>query len=161
MIGANFVSTGILIITENADGIMYQIFAKNLQAILDDWNRTCNFVPSNDAKIFFASCDGEVISPNNYSDFVSLIRYLKTGKSEDTPLMLRLLEAGYPRTQMYHYESDLYVFVTQVTTEVIKNWCKEHGYSLDWHCPIFRDQITGRQMYDCAFQYFDWKGGKR
>ena len=24
----------------------------------------------------------------------------------------------------------------------------------DWHCPTFKDQITGRTMYDCAFQYY-------
>lgn len=39
-------------------------------------------------------------------------------------------------------------------TELIEQWCAEHGWrNADWMCPIFRDQITGRQMYDCAFQY--------
>ncbi len=54
---------------------------------------------------------------------------------------------------MDHHESDLYVYVTPETTKVIERWCKEHGYDRTWHCPTFYDQITGKQMYDCAFQY--------
>lgn len=72
---------------------------------------------------------------------------------DDRPLMQLLLEAGYPAEEMDHHESDLYVYVTPLTTRVINAWCEAHGYSPDWHCPTFRDQITGRQMYDCAFQY--------
>lgn len=75
-----------------------------------------------------------------------------TGRDE--PLMKRLLDAGYPAEEMDHHGSDLYVFVTPLTTRIIEGWCKEHGYSRTWHCPIFKDQITGRPMYDCAFQYF-------
>ena len=70
-------------------------------------------------------------------------------------LLQRLLEAGYPQEEMDHHESDLYVFVTPLTTKVIEDWCKEMGYDKDWHCPIFTDQITGRKMYDCAFQYYE------
>lgn len=78
---------------------------------------------------------------------------------EDKPLMIRLLEAGYPREEMDHHESDLYVYVTPVSTAVIERWCKEHQFDRTWHCPTFYDQITGRLMYDCAFQYLDfWKG---
>lgn len=67
-----------------------------------------------------------------------------------------LIEAGYPEIEMYHpsYGSDLYVYVTPLTTKVIKEWCKAHDYRMDWHCPTFKDQITGRMMYDCAFQYY-------
>jgi len=79
-------------------------------------------------------------------------------EENDTPLMQRLLDAGYPREEMGHHESDLYIYVTPETTQVINQWCKEHGYNRTWHCPVFYDQITGRQMYDCAFQYNDyWK----
>ena len=38
---------------------------------------------------------------------------------EDKPLMIRLLEAGYPHSEMDHHESDLYVYVTPVSTRVI------------------------------------------
>lgn len=70
-----------------------------------------------------------------------------------TELMQRLVDAGYPRSEMDHHGSDLYVFVTPVTTREIEKWCADHKYSITHFCPIFRDQITGRMMYDCAFQY--------
>lgn len=69
-------------------------------------------------------------------------------------LMERLLEAGYPESEMDHHESDLYVYVTPLTTKVIDEWCKENGFSKNWHCPTFTDQITGKKMYDCAFMYY-------
>ncbi len=73
-------------------------------------------------------------------------------------LMERLLAAGYPRDQMLSHESDLYVFVTPLTTQIVEVWCKENGYSRTWHCPKFKDQVTGKPMYDCHFQYDDyWK----
>lgn len=67
----------------------------------------------------------------------------------------RLIEAGYPESEMGHWYSDLYVYVTPLTTKVIEEWCNEHGYSRSWHCPIFKDQITGRAMYDCAFNWYE------
>jgi hypothetical protein len=69
-------------------------------------------------------------------------------------LMQRFIEAGYSAKDIFHHESDLYVFVTPITTRVINEWCKETEFDKDWHCPIFVDQITGKQMYDCAFQYY-------
>ena len=39
-------------------------------------------------------------------------------------LMQMLLDAGYPREEMYHHESDLYVYVTPLTTKVIEDWCE-------------------------------------
>ena len=65
-----------------------------------------------------------------------------------------LLEAGYPESEMDHHDSDLYVYVTPLTTKVITEWCKENNYRMDWNCPTFKDQRTGRMMYDCAFQYY-------
>ena len=68
-----------------------------------------------------------------------------------------LIEAGYPESEMYHpsYGSDLYVYVTPLTTKVIEEWCKAHDYRMAWHCPTFKDQITGKMMYDCAFQWYE------
>lgn len=74
---------------------------------------------------------------------------MKNNKS----LMERLIEAGYPREEMYHHCSDLYVFVTPISTKIIDEWCNENRYRRQHHCPIFTDQITGKQMYDCAFQW--------
>ena len=76
-------------------------------------------------------------------------------EENDPPLMQRLLDAGYPKEEMYHHESDLYVYVTPLTTQVVERWAKEHGYNRTWNCPTFYDQINGRKMYDCAFQYIE------
>ena len=40
-----------------------------------------------------------------------------------------------------------------LTKKVVDEYCKEKGFNREWHCPIFKDQITGRKMYDIAFQY--------
>jgi len=71
----------------------------------------------------------------------------------NTPLMKRLLDAGYPRSLMDHHETDLYIYVTPDTTKVIKQWCKDNKFDMAWHCPVFCEEKTGRPMYDCAFQY--------
>lgn len=68
-------------------------------------------------------------------------------------LMEALEEAGYPREQMFNHYSDLYVFVTPLTNRVIDEWLKENGWHREPFITTFRDQITGRQMYDVAFQY--------
>ena len=77
-------------------------------------------------------------------------------------LMQMLLDAGYPKEEMYNHESDLYIYVTPLTTKVLEDWCEANG----WHkelvkkrsllCVMFVDQITGRKMYDIAFQYLPW-----
>lgn len=68
-------------------------------------------------------------------------------------LMEELVAAGYPVDEIYYHESDMYVFVTPVSTAVIEAYYKEMGWNRSWHAPIFTDQITGRLMYDAAFQY--------
>ena len=74
-----------------------------------------------------------------------------------TELQKRLVDAGYPKEEMFHHYSDLYVYVTPLTKQVIETWCKEQNYNREWHCPVFKDQITGELMYDCAFQYAEIK----
>ena len=76
-------------------------------------------------------------------------------KLKDKTLKQMLLDAGYPKIEMFHHYSDLYVFVTPVTTRVIDEWCNEHGYTKNLHCPKFKDRITGKLMYDCAFQCYE------
>lgn len=70
-----------------------------------------------------------------------------------------LLEEGYPKEEIFHHGSDLYIFVTPLTTSVLEKWCDRNG----WNRKIvkeksflfdkFKDQVTGRLMYDVAFQY--------
>ena len=72
-------------------------------------------------------------------------------------LMERLLEAGYPPEDIDHHDYDLYVYVTPLTTKVIAEWANDYGYSGNLRDGLFvqkfRDQITGRMMYDVSFQY--------
>ena len=82
-------------------------------------------------------------------------------------LMECLLEEGYPPEDIDHHCSDLYVYVTPLTTKVIKEWADENGYDSNLRDGVFvqtfKDQITGRMMYDIAFQYIpslDKKGVK-
>ena len=82
----------------------------------------------------------------------------------DKSLMERLLEAGYPPEDIDHHYSDLYVYVTPPTTKVIKAWMKDNNYTDNLNGFLiqkFRDQITGRKMYDIAFQYIPSLDKKR
>lgn len=72
-----FMGNDTVIVTENVNGDMYVIKAKCVQDIIDDWNNDCSFVPHNDARVYFACWNGKPISPYEYTDFVSLIAYLK------------------------------------------------------------------------------------
>lgn len=71
-----FLGSDTVIVTENTDGEMYIIQSKYIQDILDDWNGNCDFVPANDARVFFVSWNGEPISPYKYTNFESLMNYL-------------------------------------------------------------------------------------
>lgn len=56
---------------------MYILRAKYIRDILDDWNGDCEFVPSNDARVFFAAWNGKPINPYAYTDFESLLELLR------------------------------------------------------------------------------------
>lgn len=71
-------------------------------------------------------------------------------------LMEALEKAGYPREQMFNHNSDLYVFVTPVTTRVINDWCVAEGISKEVFLETFKGNITGRPMYSIAFQYMPY-----
>jgi hypothetical protein len=76
-INDQFIEGDTIIVTENADGRMYILRAKYIQDILDDWNGDCEFVPSNDARVFFAAWNGKPINPYAYTDFESLLELLR------------------------------------------------------------------------------------
>lgn len=71
-------------------------------------------------------------------------------------LMEALEKAGYPRERMFNHNSDLYVFVTPVTTRVINDWCVAEGINKEVFLETFKDNITGRPMYSIAFQYMPY-----
>lgn len=67
--------------------------------------------------------------------------------------MEALEEAGYLRDQMFNQCSDLYVFATPLTKRVVDKWFKDERLNKSLFVKTFSDQITGRPMYDIAFQY--------
>lgn len=72
-----FFNNETVIITENINGDMYLLKSKYIQDILDDWNENCDFVPANDARVYFASWNGKPINPYEYTDFGSLIEWFR------------------------------------------------------------------------------------
>lgn len=88
----------------------------------------------------------------NFRNFFSFL--MEENEMNGKTLKQRLIDAGYSESEMYHHCSDLYVFATTLTKKIIEEWCKELGLDMDWNCPMFKDAITGRPMYDCAFQYY-------
>ena len=72
---------------------------------------------------------------------------------ENKTLMETLIDAGYPREKMCHHCSDLYIFWTPETAWIVDRWYKKHGLNRTLLVKSFKDQITGRLMLDCAFQY--------
>lgn len=85
---------------------------------------------------------------------------------ENKPLMQMLLDEGYPKEEIFHHASDLYVYKTPLTIKVRDEWMKMNGYHKgilrsSFLYSEFTDQVTGRRMFDFAFQYIgdDWKEG--
>lgn len=76
-------------------------------------------------------------------------------------LMLELLDAGYPREQMFNHESDLYIYVTPLTTKVVEEFYEKKGWSVYWQAPTFWSETDGKLMYDCHFQFDDYWNEKR
>ena len=74
-----FFHQDIIIITANAAGEKYLIKAKSIQDILDDWSGDCEFVPSNDACVFYTEWNGRPINPAGYTNRISE-RFAETRK---------------------------------------------------------------------------------
>ena len=94
---------------------------------------------------------GDQIQENGFT-----IRCEELGKKT---LMETLVDAGYPADQFDHHESDLYVYAQingLFTREIIGKWFRDHGYSPALFVKYFEDQVTGRGMWDVAFQYTPW-----
>lgn len=64
-----------------------------------------------------------------------------------------LLKNGYPKDEMFNHGSDLYVFKTDLTYKVITAWLKAQNYPWNRMVETFTDNVTGRPMYEIAFQY--------
>lgn len=71
---------------------------------------------------------------------------------EKESIYARLLREGYPQEDIDHHESDLYVYVTPLTTRIIKEHFPDQGHKTIM-VNKFKDNVTGRYMYDIAFAY--------
>ncbi len=72
-----FLNNRVVIVTENADGEIYVIKTDDVSALVKDWLGNCEFVPANDAKVYFAAVDGEAMNPNEYTDFESALHHIE------------------------------------------------------------------------------------
>lgn len=78
---------------------------------------------------------------------------------EKKTLMETLVDAGYPADQFGHHESDLYVYAYingMFTRGIIAKWFRDCGYNPALFMNYFEDQVTGKGMWDVAFQYTPW-----
>lgn len=71
---------------------------------------------------------------------------------EKESIYARLLREGYPQEDIDHHESDLYVYVTPLTTKIIKEYFPDHDHKTIM-VNKFKDNVTGRYMYDITFAY--------
>ena len=71
-----------------------------------------------------------------------------------------LLSSEYPRENISNHESDMYVYVTPLTTKLVKEFWPDDGMR-ELFVKKFKDNVTGRHMYDIAFAYDPyWKDKK-
>ncbi len=74
-----FCKSGITVITEDANGDAYTIIARHVQDVIKDWKGDCNFVPSNDAQVFYAVHNGKILTLPAKCDFETLMQLLIDG----------------------------------------------------------------------------------
>lgn len=77
-----FITSNICIVTENVEGHVYVLEADNIKELLDDWNNSCKYVPANDAKVYFATCNGKVLSTNPNMDFEDCLKLIIETKNK-------------------------------------------------------------------------------
>lgn len=126
-INANFVGSGLLILTENVRGEMYWLSSENLQSLIDDWKGNCDFVPSNDAKVFFAAYRNMPVRKDKCTDFESLIRYLEH---------LEISAKGYTVNIKETLEMRVMVEAksAEEAVELVRQRWKDSEYVLDSEC---------------------------
>lgn len=66
----------IFIITEHEVDSSLICISCTMDELVTDWNGDCTFIPCNDARVYFASVNGNPISPYLYTDFETLFQLL-------------------------------------------------------------------------------------
>ena len=70
----------LVIVTENVHGERYVILSDSVKEVLDDWQGECEFVPGNDAKVYFAMV-GDMVVPESASTFERAMGYITSWPS--------------------------------------------------------------------------------
>lgn len=77
---------------------------------------------------------------------------------ETKSLFEMLIESGYPREDIHHWYSDMYVSKNSSTSQVIDDWIQKSGIKRDLFVDEFKDNVTGESMYEIKFAYVPyWK----
>lgn len=79
---------------------------------------------------------------------------------QEKSLYEALLSSGYPKEDIFNHESDMYVYVTPLTTRLVEEFWPDDGMR-ELFVKKFKDNVTGSHMYDVAFAYDPyWKDKK-
>lgn len=70
-----FVNSEVHIVTHNVDDEIYTIEC-SAKELLNDYYGDCNLVPENDASVYFFAYEGKPVSPYDYTNFESVVRYV-------------------------------------------------------------------------------------
>ena len=76
---------GFMIVTRNGSGEPYVIEGEYLHDLVDDWEASALVCPPNDERVLFFMFDGEAVNPYEYTDFESVIHWMKAKLGEEVP----------------------------------------------------------------------------
>lgn len=68
-------------------------------------------------------------------------------------LMKKLLDAGYPKMELRHSCTSLFVYCTPLVESVINEYCKENKVDRESFTMLFRDSYSGKMMYELYDKY--------
>lgn len=68
-------------------------------------------------------------------------------------LMKRLINAGYPKTEMRHYCSSLFVYPSPLVEQVLDEYCKENEVMREDFVMQFYDSFSGKTMLELYDKY--------
>ena len=68
-------------------------------------------------------------------------------------LMKRLLDAGYPKTEMRHYCSSLFVYPSPLVERVLDEDCEKNAVTREDFVMQFYDSFSAKIMWELCAQY--------
>lgn len=76
---------GFMVVVKNVDGEPYIIDGEYLKDLVDDWEGDAISCPANDERVLFFMYNWEVVNPYEYTDFESVIHWMKIKLGEALP----------------------------------------------------------------------------